>query len=134
MSDLLTLSVMSAISSFLYLLNYLNFIFMMCQPSPPNTVLGISTSDVVMLTTSLKKLYDECYSLMVHSCHFIDRLPRFNASSPNASSVNSIPLLANRRFVCVPAGNTFAILNSIPPISAAIAPYVTRRRITNVII
>ncbi|KAK0443821.1 hypothetical protein EV421DRAFT_1903409 [Armillaria borealis] len=71
----------------------------------------MSTADADIPSTSLKKL--------------------FNARSLNASLVYSILLAANRRFVGVPAGNTFAIRNSIPPISAAIAPSATRKRNTN---
>ncbi|SJK99022.1 uncharacterized protein ARMOST_02303 [Armillaria ostoyae] len=57
-------------------------------------------------------------------------LPRFDVRSLNASSVYSILLTADRRFVCVPAGNTFAIQSNIPPISAGIAPPVTGKRNT----
>ncbi|PBK64049.1 hypothetical protein ARMSODRAFT_1088201 [Armillaria solidipes] len=71
----------------------------------------MSTSDVAIPSTSLKKLFD--------------------ASSLNASLVYSIPLAANLRFVCVLAGNTFAIRNSIPPISAVIAPSATGKRNTD---
>ncbi|KAK0203363.1 hypothetical protein DFS33DRAFT_1383621 [Desarmillaria ectypa] len=67
----------------------------------------MSTSDVVILSTSLKKLFD--------------------VRSLNASLVSSILRAASRRFVCVPAGNTFAIRNSIPPTSEGIAPPAPRK-------
>ncbi|KAK0237547.1 hypothetical protein EDD85DRAFT_951728 [Armillaria nabsnona] len=70
----------------------------------------MSTSDVAILSTSLKKLFD------------VKRL--------TASLVSSILRAANRRFVCVPAGNTFVIPNSIPPISTGIVPPVIWKRDT----
>ncbi|PBK64046.1 hypothetical protein ARMSODRAFT_1023463 [Armillaria solidipes] len=57
----------------------------------------MSTSDVVIPSTFLKKLFD--------------------ASSPTASLVSSILQAANHLLVCAPAGNTFAILNNILPTS-----------------
>ncbi|KAK0435608.1 hypothetical protein EV421DRAFT_2039044 [Armillaria borealis] len=73
-------------------------------------MLGMSTSDVAILSTSLKKLFD------------VKRL--------TASLVSSILRAANRRLVCAPAGNTFVIPNSISPISTGIVPLVIWKRDT----
>ncbi|KAK0443834.1 hypothetical protein EV421DRAFT_1903424 [Armillaria borealis] len=67
----------------------------------------MSTYDVVMPSTSLKKLLD--------------------ASSPTASLVSSIPQAANRLLVRGPVGNTFAILSNTLPTSTDTVPSAPKR-------
>ncbi|KAK0443836.1 hypothetical protein EV421DRAFT_1903426 [Armillaria borealis] len=67
----------------------------------------MSTSDVVIPSTSLKKLFD--------------------VSSPTASLVPSILRAAKRPVVCGPAGNTFAILSNTLQTSTDTAPPAPRR-------
>ncbi|KAK0433308.1 hypothetical protein EV421DRAFT_1910157 [Armillaria borealis] len=82
----------------------------------------MSTLDVAILSTSLKKLYDKGCLISSSVFAFNKTFPRFDVRKLAASLVSSILRAANRQFVSVLAGNTFVIPSSIPPISTGTVP------------
>ncbi|KAK0193069.1 hypothetical protein F5146DRAFT_1136925 [Armillaria mellea] len=88
----------------------------------PYSGLGISTSNVAILSTSLKKLYDQGSPILSSALAFNKTFPRFNVRKLAASLVCFILRAADRQFVGVLAGNTFVSPSSIPPISTGTVP------------